>query len=466
MSNRKWPEPNKKDGRFFCPIEGCDHDFAQEKGYASQRGYRKHCKNYHNLDKSQSKNELEKAQREKIEREEEGNKSKVRSKSHKIKTLDDLLEVAEVDLDVWKVSRYKVNKWAVGAKHPDTGEIVTEPLFQVKATLKRKVVEKQEFPAIQPVVINSNIKELETDTDKELKSAVVIPDSQNGYMKDMETGELTPFHNRKCWDLAIKLIKEVKPETVVLLGDMLDMAEWTLKYQRKPQMFFTTQAALIELNWWLAKIRKIVPEAEIIYLEGNHEDRLSRALMENMKAAYMLKKADEVESDPMLSVPNMLGLDDLNIEYRGDYPNNEYWLNENAVCHHGDSVSSVPGKTAGNAVKDARATMIFGHSHRLEMASKTIYAIKGDVTYRAISLGTFAKIGGKTPGKKEKQNWQNAVGVVKYKEGNDIFEIYPLFIQHNHLIWNDKVFEGESRLDEMKQDIDWEEFNLDEQTIR
>ncbi len=463
---RKWPKPVKKNGRFFCPIEDCNYEFAKEKGYATRGGYRKHMRNEHpDAREKPTEEKIEEVKNEKLEKEQEGNEMRVRSKGHTIRTLDQLLDVLDYDEDVWKVDKWEANKWAVGAKHPDTGEIIRKPLFQVKAKFKRKEVLKQEFPALQPVTIRSTISKQETDESKELKTAVVIPDSQNGYVKDMETGELTPFHDRKCWDLAIKLIKETEPDTVVLLGDMLDMAEWTLKYQRKPQMFFTTQAALIELNWWLAKIRKIVPEAEIIYLEGNHEDRLTRAIMENMKAAYMLKKADEVESDPMLSVPNMLGLEDLDIEYRGDYPNNEYWINDNLVCHHGDSVSSVPGKTAGNAVKDARATMIFGHSHRLEMASKTIYARKGDVTYRAVSLGTLAKIGGKTPGKKEKQNWQNALGLVKYKEGNNIFEIFPLFIQHNGLIWNDKLFWAEDRLDEMKEDIDWEEFNLNSNSI-
>ena len=450
--SKKYNYFKNDNGKYECGY--CSKDYK----YAS--GARRHVKKHH-------KNErMQKSQNEKIEKEENGNKAKVRSKSHRIKTLDQLLEATDTDLDTWYVERHKVNKWEVGSKHPDTGEVVVEPLFQVKASLKRKTVKKQKFPVLKPVRIESNVKIEPQKEDKGLKTAVVLPDLQLGFLRDKETGELTPFHDRKCMDLSLKVIKEEQPDTVILLGDMLDLAEWSLKFQRKPSMFFTTQATLIELNWFLAQIRKIVPSAKIIYLEGNHEDRITRAIVENMKAAYQLKSADNVEGKPMLSIENMLGLESLGVEYRGDYPNNQYWINDNLVCAHGNNVSSVPGKTAGNAVKDARATMIMGHSHRLEMASKTIYARRGDITYRAISLGCMCKIGGKTPGTKEKQNWQNALGVVKYKEGNSIFEIHPLFIQHGKMIWNNKVFEGESTLEQLIKDIDWKQFNLDSNELR
>lgn len=57
------------------------------------------------------------------------------STSPRITTLDQLLEACAVDLQRWQVERYMVNKWEVGAK-TDDGDIVIEPLFQVKAWLK------------------------------------------------------------------------------------------------------------------------------------------------------------------------------------------------------------------------------------------------------------------------------------------------------------------------------------------
>ena len=57
----------------------------------------------------------------------------------RIHTLDELIEYCKVDLAVWEVERFICNKWEVGAKNSD-GDLVVEPLFQVKAFLKRRTV--------------------------------------------------------------------------------------------------------------------------------------------------------------------------------------------------------------------------------------------------------------------------------------------------------------------------------------
>ncbi len=55
-------------------------------------------------------------------------------RSSRIRTLDQLLEVCEVDLEQWEVYRHVLNKWEVGANVD--GEIIVEPLWQVKAWLR------------------------------------------------------------------------------------------------------------------------------------------------------------------------------------------------------------------------------------------------------------------------------------------------------------------------------------------
>lgn len=55
-------------------------------------------------------------------------------RSSRIKTLDDLVRTCRIDLDVWEIDKYVVNKWEVGSTVD--GQIVVEPLFQIKAWLK------------------------------------------------------------------------------------------------------------------------------------------------------------------------------------------------------------------------------------------------------------------------------------------------------------------------------------------
>jgi hypothetical protein len=58
-------------------------------------------------------------------------------KGKRIKTLKDLFQAAEVDLDKYFLERHLINKWEVGAKDA-SGNIIVEPLFQVKAWLKTR----------------------------------------------------------------------------------------------------------------------------------------------------------------------------------------------------------------------------------------------------------------------------------------------------------------------------------------
>lgn len=74
--------------------------------------------------------------REGIDQEFGGDTGRLSSRG-RIATVEELLEKAAVDLAVWEVERYVVNQWEVGAKD-DSGAIQVEPLYQIKAWLRRK----------------------------------------------------------------------------------------------------------------------------------------------------------------------------------------------------------------------------------------------------------------------------------------------------------------------------------------
>jgi hypothetical protein len=70
----------------------------------------------------------------------------IESKTTRIKTIEQLLETAKVDLTKYEVGNSVVNKWEVGAVNKETGKIVTEELWQVKVWLKPKnvIIERME----------------------------------------------------------------------------------------------------------------------------------------------------------------------------------------------------------------------------------------------------------------------------------------------------------------------------------
>lgn len=75
--------------------------------------------------------------REQVRFEDFGDEAEATSVGTRIKTLDQLKAACEVDERIWEVDTWTANKWEVGTK-TRTGKIVIEPLFQVKARLKRR----------------------------------------------------------------------------------------------------------------------------------------------------------------------------------------------------------------------------------------------------------------------------------------------------------------------------------------
>lgn len=58
--------------------------------------------------------------------------------TERVKTLEDLVRVCEIDLDQWEVIEWHANKWEMGYKNA-LHQAHSLPLFQVKARLRRKV---------------------------------------------------------------------------------------------------------------------------------------------------------------------------------------------------------------------------------------------------------------------------------------------------------------------------------------
>lgn len=142
------------------------------------------------------------------------------------------------------------------------------------------------------------------------------------------------------------------------------------------------------------------------------------------------------------SLWNYLCVDDLDIEVTDDYPNGEFWLNPELKFIHGIKYSSESGKSVAKYLEDARCSTGFGHVHRAELATKTVWSYDGPKTYMAFTAGTLAKIGGKIPTAGDNHpNWQNSVGIISYDE--HLFHVdLPLIIK-NQMLWNGRLFKSE-----------------------
>ena len=248
-----------------------------------------------------------------------------------------------------------------------------------------------------------------------MKRAVIIPDSHHGGRRSPD-GHWEPLHDEKACSAALEVVAAVRPNEVILLGDMLDLAEQG-RFTVTPDLMQTTQRSLEELHSFLVRLRDVAgPNCKITYLQGNHEQRLERKLLEDAPCFVDLKAIGS--NHKVLSVPNLLGLDELKIDYVSPY-GAVYWLWGQVSCAHGDILRK--HGTASTRLMEQPFHQCFGHGHVLDYSARTIHTASGPKTLYAMSPGTLARIDGVVPAGTASVKWSQGVGVVCMDSDKDIF---------------------------------------------
>tara|TARA_Y100001972_G_scaffold128841_1_gene192078 strand:- start:1252 stop:2592 length:1341 start_codon:yes stop_codon:yes gene_type:complete len=374
-----------------------------------------------------------------------------------VSSAKELMRLAGVDDKEWIIEKKMVNSWDAMSKD---GPV---KMHQIKLWLTRR-------PSyfIQKVTPVSAIKRSIPATSKSSKTAVIIPDSQHGFrskrIKNPATGiyeaKLIPMHDRKACDAALIACQQIQPDEIILMGDMVDFAGFG-KYSLENNAKFLIQPMLQELSWWLQSIRLACPTAKITYTAGNHEERLKKAIQDHLPEAEGLRPADDPDGPPVLSVPRLLGLDKMDIDYIENY-GKPYWLFDKIKCHHGHIVRPKGGQTTSAILSsESQHSHIVGHIHRREMCSKTTSIPKklkdGKVvsvphTIHAMSPGCLCSLEtDKVPAVRGKPelDWQHGVGRVDLV-GKDVFmTVIP--IEKGRFVMDGHVYQGEERIAEIRR---------------
>lgn len=266
------------------------------------------------------------------------------------------------------------------------------------------------------------------------KTAVILPDPQIGF-RQFEDGSLDPFHDDRAMDVAIQIVAALEAdrgvEQVINLGDFLDLPAFG-KYEQEAAFATTTQKAIDRGHLFLAEQRAAAPFSKLVVLEGNHDRRMQRFVVANALASFGLRKANQPESWPVMSLPYLLRMDELDVTYIDAWPAGMWWINNQLRAIHGDKVRS-GGSTAAAYTQDApHISTVFGHIHRQEVQSKTVFDRMGKIRSMAVSPGCLCRVDGAVPSVNGSvgidgrpathwENWQQGVAVVTYHDDGRFF---------------------------------------------
>ena len=343
--------------------------------------------------------------------------SSARSPS-KLGALSDLLERSGIDLD--DISRVeRVNVWN-GFYKDDEGEAHTVDLHGI--SLVPKWADGPAWPVVdRPTIKVSAPKLSERATEGKWACAVVLPDIQAGYYRT-DRG-LEPTHDEDALSAALAVVKAAKPAQVILVGDNADLPEFG-KYRLTPAFQQTTQATVDRLATLCAELRAAAPDARIVWLAGNHEERLPNFVLDNARAAFGLRQGNTPESWPVLSVPYLCRMDEHGVEYVPGYPASHHWVTPQLKVIHGELVTS-NGSTAHKYLQREQVNVIYGHTHRREYAARVLEGHDGATEIFAASGGCLARTDGAVPSTKgatdldgrplrRHENWNQGLSVVPY----------------------------------------------------
>jgi predicted phosphodiesterase len=233
-----------------------------------------------------------------------------------------------------------------------------------------------------------------------------------------------PFHNTRAVDAWLQFCEDEQPEYIVLNGDFLDCVSIS-RFPADPEKPLLQEELDMGIEI-LSDLRQACPDAHIFYLEGNHEERLSR----------LVKEEEGLFNLDALKLPNLLSLDEFDIEYK-EYM--EPMILDDLSIVHGDLARKHSAYSAKGTVQDyGFKNVIIGHTHRIGW-----YMHDGHQGRRRglENGGLFSKE--QAEYMKGPTNWQNGFCMAYQNSGEDFLQIHPLeMTDDGEFIWKGKKYGG------------------------
>lgn len=208
-----------------------------------------------------------------------------------------------------------------------------------------------------------------------------------------------PYHDRDAVDVAVQIMRDFEPNTLVSNGDFWDMfnlSAWPNAKTSITEKFADDLDGEIDRGVRLLKhiVDNVKPE-RLLVTNGNHDFRLMRAIMGasgNEKKVLELKVVREAYSYPSifrfkeLSVP---------VKFAGEYPRG-LWLHPDLPNHlnvhieHGYVARKKAGYTCTALMEERMSSVICGHCERLALIWRHV---NGDRNLWGVEGGNLSILG-------------------------------------------------------------------------
>lgn len=175
-----------------------------------------------------------------------------------------------------------------------------------------------------------------------------------------------PDHHKGAVSALMRFIVHVQPELVIFTGDLLDglsLARWTAETIEENGKLF--QKEIDEAKRLLSNLRDVYA-GRIAWMPGNHEARLAKWGRTRGRGLFGID---------VLTVPNLIGFDDLGIETpAGLTEETAPWeFAPGVLAVHGTTIRKYAGYSVHAEMEKFGKSIIMGHTHRLAVVHRSNY---------------------------------------------------------------------------------------------
>jgi UDP-2,3-diacylglucosamine pyrophosphatase LpxH len=246
-----------------------------------------------------------------------------------------------------------------------------------------------------------------------------------------------PFHDERVLLLFKLFLRRERPDWLILDGDFQDFWEIS-SYDHTPRTGKEFREEIEIGKRILRAFRRSLPRARITWIEGNHEFRLRK---------YLIEKAKELYGLPGLSVPDIFDLKRFGIEYvpchelASKFTDNFIRVGDLYVGHW-DKVSKHAAYAAKVLVEEKGVSLLQGHTHRFGAHARTL--VDG---HTLLGVENFSMCS-RRQSYVAHPNWQSGFSVVYLENKSGRTHWFPIFMKDYRFIWrgSEYTLEGARRL--------------------
>jgi len=334
-----------------------------------------------------------------------------------INRVAELLQRSNVDPNtIQRIRGLKLKSYGVAIKNAE-GKIETEGLYSTSFQAD-PIVNADDNPCLTqapPITVLYSPHDAPRIA-RRLRIVCIISDAQIGFLRASD-GSLDTIHDLAALDVTKQIIAAEQPDELLSIGDWIDFTTFS-RWPQHTEFAGTAQASIDDASRILGEMisaagRKCTKRTLV---SGNHDIRLETYALNNAKAYLGLKRAGKPDEWPVLSLPYMLRLDDLDVAYHGNYPAGEHWITDGLVAMH------APPKKL-----EISASVIHGHLHSITRTPSVAHGRFGRQTYSIFDVGCVCKVGSTdeptrlirtlTPSDRARTNWLQGTAVVEILEG-------------------------------------------------